>query len=170
MAKRLRPDEMMECLDAFHGWTGRLVTTHDGVVHKNLGDGFMAVFGDDESRAEDAFQAVRCGVALVDKATALQTTDQRAVAIGIGVHYGFVAFGNASGTRALFGDTVNVASRLESATRRLGRPLVVSDESMRAIQIQRRSAIADRFEAYGSIRLPGCGPQRVWAVRNCRPA
>ena len=169
MAKRLRPDEMMERLNAFHCWTGRLVTSHDGVVHKNLGDGFMAVFGDDVSRAEDAFRAVRCGVALMDQAAALQSTDDHAVAIGIGVHYGLVAFGDAGGARALLGDTVNVASRLESATRRLGRPLVVSDESMRAIQIHQRAAIADRLEAYGNIRLPGCGLQRVWAVRNGRP-
>ena len=104
------------------------------MVHNNLGDGFMAVFGDDSSRAGDALQAVRCGVALMDAATSLATSERSPLDIGIGVHYGLVAFGEAGGSRALLGDTVNVASRLENVTRRLRTPLVKGDESMRAIR------------------------------------
>lgn len=166
MAKRLRPDEMMERLGGFHDWTGRLIREHDGTVHKNLGDGFMAVFGDDESRAGDSLHAVRCGVALMDAVNAQVDAGRPVMSVGIGVHYGLVAFGEAGGTRALLGDTVNVASRLENATRRLRTPLVVSDESMRAIQRPHPDAIAGRLEEFGTIRLPGCGAQRVWAARG----
>ncbi len=164
MAKHLRPDEVMTRLGEFHAWTGRLVGAHDGVVHKNLGDGFMAVFGDDASRAGDALQAVRCGVALMDAATSLASSGKSLLDVGIGVHYGLVAFGDAGGSRALLGDTVNVASRLENATRRLRTPLVVSDESMRAIRRPRPDAIVERLRDVGTIRLPGCGAQRIWAA------
>ena len=166
MAKSLRPDEVMVRLGEFHDWTGRLVRAHDGVIHKNLGDGFMAVFGDDSSRPGDALQAVRCGVALMDAATLLATSGRSLIDVGIGVHYGLVAFGDAGGSRALLGDTVNVASRLENATRRLRTPLVVSDESMRAIRRPYPESIGARLRDLGTIRLPGCGTQRIWAANG----
>jgi class 3 adenylate cyclase len=166
MARRIPPQQMLDVLGNFHDWSGRMVRKHDGRVHKNLGDGFMAVFGDDESRAADALHAVRCGVGLMDQAIQKAAAAGPRMEVGIGVHYGLVAFGDSGGTRALLGETVNVASRLENATRRLGSPLVVSDEIMRAIQRPHPETISDRFKEIGNIRLPGCKPQRVWAARE----
>jgi adenylate cyclase len=57
---------------------------------------------------------------------------EQAIDLAIAIHYGPVLMGNIGGGTmfqfTVVGDTVNVASRLESSTRELSTPLVVSDD------------------------------------------
>lgn len=57
--------------------------------------------------------------------------------IGIGVNYGPAVMGDVGSEHTLaftvIGDTVNVASRLQSLTRELGVPLIVADPVLRQI-------------------------------------
>jgi adenylate cyclase len=92
------------------------------------------------------------------------------IEIGIGLHYGMVAFGRTSGEQTIIGDTVNVASRLERLTRRLGASIVLSDETLRAISARESEAIAARLQAIGVVRLPGCGPRQVWIAPPLLPS
>ncbi|HUH84102.1 MAG TPA: Ada metal-binding domain-containing protein [Stellaceae bacterium] len=165
-AARLRPDEVLALLDAFHARTRAIVESHAGVVHKHLGDGFMAVFGAAQSGPEDARRGIECGLAMSD-AMADWNVERRSVGeapveIGVGLHYGMAAFGPAGGEEAIIGDTVNVASRLERLTRRLDAVIAVSDDALRAVTPQDGESIRIRLRAAGVVRLPGCGPRRVW--------
>jgi len=162
MAARLRP----ALLDAFHARTRAIVETHKGVVHKHLGDGFMAVFGAHESMPDDARQGIKCGLAIVE-AISDWNEERRSgsgtmVAIGVGLHYGMAAFGPSGDQQTIIGDTVNVASQLERLTRRLETAMAVSDEVLRAVSERDGESIRARLRSVGVVRLPGCGPHRVW--------
>jgi class 3 adenylate cyclase len=168
LAARLLPEETLALLAAFHARLGAVVREEGGVVHKLLGDGFLAVFGDRQSRPRDAERAVATGLALIATIAAWNAERCRAglptIAIGVGVHYGMVAFGAAGGERTIIGDTVNVASRLERLTRRLDAAMAVSDETIRAIARPAADAVRARFVPLGVVRLAGCRARRVWAM------
>jgi hypothetical protein len=99
LAAAMRPDETFALLDDFHRRTAAIVEAHGGIVHKHLGDGFMALFGARTMKSSDARRGIACGLALVD-ATAEWNAERRGkgqspVEIGVGVHYGMTAFGPA---------------------------------------------------------------------------
>src|SRR5205823_5240384 len=111
---------------------------------------------------------IACGLALVDVVAEWNAErrgeHQPPVAIGVGVHYGMTAFGPAGREQAVIGDTVNVASRLERLTRRLDVALAVSDDALRAVSAREAERLRQRLESRGVVRLPGCGPHRVWTA------
>lgn len=173
LAARLRPEEVFALLDEFHARLRAIVEAHGGVVHKRLGDGVMAVFGARQSRPDDARQGIACGFALLDAMAAWSEARRGAgaapVAIGVGLHYGMCAFGPAGGEPDILGDTVNLASRLERLTRRLEAAIAVSDEALRAVSAQEGEAARALLCSAGIVRLPGCGPRRVW-IAPLRPS
>jgi class 3 adenylate cyclase len=67
------------------------------------------------------------------------------------------AFGPAGGEQAIIGDTVNVASHLDTT-------LAVSDETLRAIPARDCIGMQARLREVGTVRLPGCGPRLVWTL------
>ena len=87
-----------------------------------------------------------------------------AIGLGIGIHFGMAAIGEVGGERTIIGDTVNIASRLEGLTRRLGPGLIVSDEAARA------AAAQHDLRPLGTVRLPGCGRRRVWGTMSATQA
>lgn len=166
IAARLGPDEVFALLHAFHARMTAIVEGHHGIVHKHLGDGFMAVFGVREADPNDARQAIESAIAMVDALPAWNDERRAAggepVAIGVGIDYGMAAFGPAGGEQAIIGDTVNVASRLERLTRRLDAAIAVSNAALSAVSSREADAIRRRLRQAGVVRLPGCGPRRVW--------
>lgn len=114
----------------------------DGTIDKYMGDGLMAVFEtrDDTSSARAALKALEGIGAALEKFNATLTQEgSTPVSIGIGVHLGTVVLGEigAAGRapRTLIGDTVNIASRLESETKALGVQAIVSIDILIAADI-----------------------------------
>src|SRR5262249_29615213 len=135
LAASLPPDAVLAMLDDFHARLGAIVAAQGGTVHKHLGDGLMAVFGAAVSRPDHAARAIAAGLAMTDALAgwnrARAAAGEPVVVAGIGINFGMVAFGEGAGGDVVIGDTVNVASRLERLTRRLGVDLVVSDDAIR---------------------------------------
>jgi adenylate cyclase len=138
----ITPEEVITIIRAFHSRIVPIVFRHSGSVDKFLGDGLMAVFGAPEKRPSAARDALLCAVEILD--TIDQWRDQRiavgkvATTVGIGIHYGPVIQGNVGiADRMEFttlGDTVNVASRLESMTRQLDAGILLSLETLAAAE------------------------------------
>jgi class 3 adenylate cyclase len=162
LAAHMRPDDALALIGEFHARLDAAVAAQGGTVHKRMGDGLMALFGDRLSSPGDAQRAVAAGFAMLAAIEqwngARRTEGAPAIALGVGIHFGMVAIGEVGGERTIIGDTVNIASRLEGLTRRLGPGMIVSDEAVRT------AATRQDLRPLGTVRLPGCGRRQVWGT------
>ncbi len=141
MCENETPKGVIAFLREYHDRLGRAVFENGGTLDKYIGDGLMATFGTPEPGSDDAQNALNCAFEMLTSLenwnVARAANGQTPVHIGIGVHYGPVIAGDIGNQRRLeysvIGDTVNVASRLETLTRRLKTSLAVSDELVQSI-------------------------------------
>jgi adenylate cyclase len=120
-----------------------IIRIHHGRIIETSGDGFYAAFGFDCDIKEAVNASVDAGMAILKILDNLNTKsfeknlDQR-IDVGIGIHAGKVATGNLQlGMKEHFvvmGYPVNVASRLQSATRQLNNNFIVSSEVFRMLK------------------------------------
>lgn len=131
-SQNLDPEVVLEFLSQVQGLLSRIVEQHGGWVDKFMGDGMLAVFGATTELTNHAQQAVAAAVAILQ-----ETHTVSPLAIGIGVHSGSVVAG-CLGTSGhleftVIGDTVNVASRIESLTKEMACPLLISEVTQRQL-------------------------------------
>lgn len=95
----------------------------------------MALFGVGEESGDHAAQAVAAGQDMLRSLETindyLESQGKSPLAMGIGIHTGQAVVGCIGSNRRLeytaIGDTVNVASRVESLTKQVGEPLLLTD-------------------------------------------
>ena len=135
------PDDAIALLRDFHAALEEVVFSHGGTLDKFMGDGLMASFGTPLPSPNDAANAVAAAFAMQEAVTRLnkerEGRGQQTIRLSVGVHFGSVILGDIGNRRrmefAMLGDTVNVASRLEAATRTLDCGIIVSRRAMEAI-------------------------------------
>jgi class 3 adenylate cyclase len=125
-------DDVIDLLNGYFDAIAEPIARHGGEILKFIGDGLLAIFPLSEPSAcanllHAVAEARQAMVALNEKN---RETGRAPLNYGIGVHVGDVMYGNiGSQTRLDFtviGPAVNMASRLESLTKQLGRPVLVS--------------------------------------------
>jgi class 3 adenylate cyclase/tRNA A-37 threonylcarbamoyl transferase component Bud32 len=134
ISERLMAGETAQLLNAWFERACRPVLGAGGSVAKFLGDGLMAVFEPlpDEPPGLHARRALAAGVAIATAAhefaawVRVQYPDRAlpTFSAGVGIHSGEILFCRVGGERSaedtVLGDPVNVAARLEEATKTLG--------------------------------------------------
>jgi class 3 adenylate cyclase len=140
-ANRRDPREVITTLRMFHGAMEKQVFQHHGTLDKYLGDGLMATFGTPFTGPTDASNAMKCSYAMIKAVIELNrqrsASGQPIIKASFGLHYGSAVLGDIGSSRlefAVIGDTVNVASRLESMSRSLECTLVASDDIIQQAQ------------------------------------
>ena len=142
MSERLDPEEVHQIMnDCFTG-LGRAIQEEDGHIDKYIGDNVMALFGAPVAHEDDPMRAARAALAmqafLPRFAKRYQPRTGVEFRMRIGIHCGLVlAGGVGSEVRrdySVMGDTVNLASRLESAAS--PGSILVSGEIMKRIRGQ----------------------------------
>jgi adenylate cyclase len=148
LSEKMAPEAMVAMLRDFHGRLARTIFAHGGTLDKYMGDAVMAHFGTPRPGPDDASRALACGLAMVREIETWNVERagraEPAIRIGVGIHYGPVVAGNIGDARRLeytvLGDTVNVASRIEALTRKVGSPLVASDDLITAMRAEKAEA------------------------------
>ncbi|MEP3278186.1 MAG: adenylate/guanylate cyclase domain-containing protein [Stappiaceae bacterium] len=134
------PRETIDLLREVHNLLAQVVFRNGGTLDKFIGDGLMATFGTPEPGKSDASNALVTLFEMVEAFEQLKSRmppeQSRDLRLAIGVHYGPVIIGNIGSKErlefAVLGDTVNIASRLESATRQVGCRGLVSGTLVKA--------------------------------------
>lgn len=149
------PYDVIHALNLLFRHLGQAVDAHDGYVDKYIGDNLMAIFGLRGETAEDAcLRAVRAARDMLASLPAVNRYLAEYLGgefrLGIGIAYGPMVTGELGFPLkrqfTAIGDTVNVAARLESATRETQADLLVSDSVVRHLP-------ADAFERVRSHEL-----------------
>ncbi len=142
--------EVIGTLRLFHERMEREVFRHQGTLDKYLGDGLMATFGTPFTGDSDAGNALRCAQAMIGSISELnlerKNRGEPPIELSLGLHFGPVVLGDIGLNRlefAVIGTTVNAASRLESLTREIGCPLVVSNGLIRRARAEKNSSRGD---------------------------
>lgn len=128
-----------------------LVHARGGHIDKYIGDGLLAVFGAPRRLPDHADQALR---AALDIAAAVRAGFDGALSVGIGLNSGAVVAGNVGGGGrfefSVIGDAVNVAARVESATRQTGDVILLTAHT-RALLRGSHVPLSER----GGVQLKG---------------
>jgi len=150
-ADRTTAREAVAYLNEFFDLVVPIVTRHGGHVNKLLGDGLLGVFGAPERLPNHADRAVE---AAADMLAAVESEFGERCRIGIGINSGLVLVGTMGGGGVhefgVNGDPVNVAARIQDATRELGEPVLLTEATRCLLD-----GTAIRLEAQGSLRLKG---------------
>jgi adenylate cyclase len=146
----------------------------DGTLDKFTGDGLMAFWGAPFEQPDHAARACRAALAMLqnlDRVNQRRAADgQEPFAIGVGVHSGTAVVGNVGHDKRLdytaIGDTVNLAARLEAATKELGSVMLVSASTIGRLSEEMR----ERAMRIGDITVKGRKqPVEVWALQPLMP-
>lgn len=152
------PEALIALLNRYFQAMSGVVAVHGGLVNKFGGDSLLAVFGTPMNPdAEHAWKAVQAAQAM-QAALEQFNTDQvqrgePQLRIGVGVASGPVVAGNVGSQKRMeytvIGDTVNLASRLQSMTKELGVTVLLSGLTAQAVK--------DRvpMEAIGRLEVRG---------------
>src|ERR1700730_17839788 len=117
IARHLDPEEWREIVGEYHRAAAQAIERFGGHVAQYLGDGVMAFFGYPEAHDNDAERAARAGLAILDAISKLNEHPTRPkLSARIGIDSGAVVVGaGAGGDADVFGDTPNIAARVQTA-------------------------------------------------------
>ena len=119
LSARLDPEDMRQVMVVYHGRIAEVIAGYQGTVARYMGDGVLAYFGYPQAHEDDAEQALRAGLALVDAVPNLQTRVDVPLQVRVGIATGIAVVGDligegASQEQAVVGDTPNLAARLQA--------------------------------------------------------
>ena len=134
LVETLEPDVLGPLLNEYVVGMTDVVFAYDGTVTKIVGDAIHVLFGAPGEQPDHAARAVACALALDEYAQAFgERWRQKGIALGvtrIGAHAGPAIVGNFGGGRffdyTAYGDTINIAARLEAANKQLGTRICMS--------------------------------------------
>jgi len=163
MSETIPPADVVTLLNEIWDRMNIVVFRHYGAIDKFMGDGMMAFFGAPLAINQHAIAAVRAGLEMQAELERLnQISNRPQIAMRIGINSGPVVMGDiGSESRKDFtviGDTVNVASRLESTVAAPGQVIIGPDTY---------AAVSDVFRCRACMPVPLQGKSQAvqpWQV------
>ncbi|HEX2435653.1 MAG TPA: adenylate/guanylate cyclase domain-containing protein [Solirubrobacterales bacterium] len=163
VAERMDPEDVKSLVDRALRRLGEEVLRHGGNVDKYIGDNVMAVFGAPVAHEDDPERAVRAGLAMIaamDEINELIAGPAGvSFALRVGINSGEVLAGEVGDRYTVIGDPVNVAARLQAASR--PGSVTVGEGTFRLT----RSAIT--YDEVGTLDLKGKSePVPAWEAAS----
>jgi len=162
LSARVDPEEMWGVIASYHACIGEVIGRYQGTIARYMGDGLLAYFGYPRAQEDDAEQAVRAALALVDAVANLRTNVHAALQVRIGIATGTVIVSElfideTPAEQAVVGETPNLAARLQT----------VAEPGTVLICPQTRRLTGGHFDYrdLGALALKGWAePAQVWQV------
>ena len=168
LSESILPAENFRFINSYLSIMEPIVGRHNGIIDKYIGDGIMALF------PGSADEAMRSAIDMLNQLIPYNQGRARAgfvpIRIGIGINTGLVMMGTVGGHNRMdstvIGDAVNLASRLEGLTKNYGTPLVISANTLHALEDQEAYNIRfiDRVRTKGRYQA-----QAVYEVFDADP-
>lgn len=141
LSEKMSAEEVSMILNEYFAEMEPIITKYNGVINKFIGDAVMAIFGEPIQDINHAQNAVKCAYEMLKKVEYLREKwlfeGKPKIEIGVGINTGEVFIGNiGTETRmeyTVIGDTVNLASRIESYNKVYKTNLLVSSSTYAAI-------------------------------------
>jgi len=170
LSERVEPERVAEMLREYLTEMTEVVFRHGGTVDKYIGDCIMALYNAPFEDPDHAANAIRTGLEFQERTQAVSARWEAALGAairnGVGINTGEAVVG-AMGSRqrleyTAIGDTVNLASRLESLTKDYGTGIIVSETTYEAVK--------GRFIARRLGAVPVKGKARPVTIYTIVPA
>ena len=157
ISEKLPPVDVVNWLNQYFEQMSACITNEKGLVNKFIGDAILAVFGAPIPLLNHAESAVNAAIEMRKLAKELSQEFIKKglpeLKIGIGIHSGNVLAGNIGSLTRLeytvIGDTVNIASRLESQCKEVGKDLLITENTKLMLDSQ------FNIESIGRIQVRG---------------
>ncbi len=169
LSESMTPAENFEFINSYLSQMEPVISRHNGIIDKYIGDAIMALF---EHSADDALNGA---IAMLERLIYYNAGRKRAsyqpIRIGIGLNTGRVMIGTVGGVNRMdstvIGDAVNLAARLEEATKTYNVPLIISHNTLYDLADPERYHIRflDRVRVKGKHQ-----PLSLYEVFNNDPA
>ncbi len=143
MSENAPPEKIVEMLNIHFTIMADIILKHNGTIDKYIGDAIMAFWGAPVKTQDHAEKAVLAGKEMLEGLKAVNATLRERgldmdVKIGIGINSGVATIGEIGSEKkknyTIVGDTVNLASRLESITKEYKTPLILSEYTYEKIK------------------------------------
>jgi class 3 adenylate cyclase len=169
-AERTPPDRVIAALNRYFGEMSDAVLDNGGTLLAFLGDGVIAVFGAPIEYGDHADRAIAAAREML-RARLPRFNDWAqehgyvdSFRMGIGISSGPLMSGNVGSERRLeytaIGDTVNTAARIESLTKELGHPVLLSESTLQLLTGPAEDLVyVDELTVRGRRE-----PTRVWSL------
>lgn len=136
LSSQIAPAMVAQLLNRYLDLLSAVVLEHGGTLDKFVGDAVIAFWGAPISRPDDADRAIKAAMAMYEAGERFRREAPPGVPpIGrtrVGVHMGVAIVGNFGGEGRIqytaLGDSMNAASRLESANKKLLTTLLISGD------------------------------------------
>jgi guanylate cyclase len=163
MSAEMSPAAMVELLNEIFTHFDGLVENYDLEKIKTVGDCYMVAAGAPRPRADHAKVIVRLALDMLEYVGSRKFNASRPINFRIGINTGPVlagVIGRKKFIYDLWGDTVNIASRMESHG--LGGTIQITRETYESIK--------DEFvcEPRGTVNVKGMGEMDVWLVVSAK--
>ena len=151
-SESMDPTQVLEFVNGYLERIVPVVQMEGGIIDKFIGDAIMALFPDHPRDAVTAGVGIQRQIALLNAERIEQSLEP--IAAGVGIHAGDLIVGTVGAEermqQTVLSDAVNLASRIESLTKRFGAPVLVSESVYQAVE-------NDGFEVrtFGRIRVKG---------------
>jgi adenylate cyclase len=172
ISEGLPPEKVVQLLNEYFERMVEVVFRNNGTLDKFIGDGMMVIFGAPEDDPYQEEHALKAAIEMQEELRALAEKWKHegvSLRVGIGINSGPAIVGNIGSSRRMeytaIGDTVNLASRLESATKELGVGILISEYTHNAL----RGSF--RFRSMGSVHVKGrVDPVLTYSLEETEPS
>jgi class 3 adenylate cyclase/CheY-like chemotaxis protein len=142
ISENSQAQSVVDFLNAYFARMGNVIITENGHIDKFIGDAIMAAFGAFQNLDNSQANAIRAAVKMLSAMDDINKSQiikpENKIEIGIGINSGACILGNIGFQNkmdyTIIGDTVNLASRIESLTKLYRHPLIVSEFVYEAVK------------------------------------